>query len=106
MDVMKGDQYALRCIITIGEDAEEHNLTPDEIDDMEIIVGRHSKTFAMGEVEYDADNAEWLYPFRQEDSFCFGPVEAVQARVKILGSIYGLNLGTVNTINTLTRRRL
>lgn len=106
MNVMKGDQYAIRIVLTIGEGEEEHNLTPEEIEDLEIILGKKSKTYLNGEVTFDDEHEEWLYNFTQEESFCFSQNEIVQARVKIFEKIYGVNLGTINVMETATRRVL
>lgn len=106
MDVFKGDQYVIHCIITIGEGDDEHSITPEEIEDMELILGKKSKTYLNGEVTFDNEHEEWLYNFTQEESFCFGQNEQMQARVKIMGAIYGVNLGTINVANMTTRRIL
>lgn len=106
MVILKGDQYAIRVVITIGEGAEEHNITPDELQDMELVLGRHSKTYSAGGVTYDASNQEWLYWFNQRESFNFGKQEDMLARVKIDGEVHGIKLGVIDVMETATRRVL
>lgn len=105
INVFKGDQYAIHCIITMGEGEEEREITPDDIEDVELILGCKSKTYSDdGGVTYE--DGEWLFNFTQKESFCFKPNEEMHGRVKMNGEIYGLFLGVVNVSEIATRREL
>lgn len=106
MKMFEGDQYFIRIVLTIGEGEDERSLVPDDVQDLEIMLGDKSKTYLEGGVGYDPENGEWLYYITQEESFCFPALMKARARPKIAGNVYGVDLGTISVSDMETRRVL
>lgn len=79
--MMQGDKYSIEIEIL---DKDGNRVTNNSVRDVEITIGRMTKSFAKGEVEYA--NGLWLFPFGQEESFGLYPARtSAQVRVKWLG---------------------
>lgn len=101
MKIFKGDQYGLACVITKGVGDEEMTLTPEDVDDVEIVFGSLSKQYSTEGVTF-ADG-KWIFNFTQQESFLFTELQPVVARVKISGNVYGVYLGTASIADVMTR---
>lgn len=106
LNILQGDQYAIPILLTIGEGTSKRPLVPDDVDDMEIIVGESSKTYLTGGVTYDSLEDLWLYNLGQADSFSMYSTVPIVARPKINGEIFGVDLGNAKIKSVLTRRML
>lgn len=82
ISIMEGDQYGIGIRIT---DKCSHNLITDQdVSDVEITIGKYTKTYASGEVTYSDER--FIFPLTQEESFDFDSKSvAAQVRVKFIG---------------------
>lgn len=62
--IMQGDAYDLGIEIF---DDNGNQVLPDDVSDVEIVLGHMTKTYANNEIKYGEDC--WLFPMSQEDSF-------------------------------------
>lgn len=87
--MMQGDSYNLGIEILDGDGKQ---VLPDDVADVEIVIGHLKKTYAKGEVTYGGD--EWLVPLTQEESFSLMPAKPKgQVRVKwASGEVTGAKL--------------
>lgn len=82
-EMMQGDSYNIA--ISLKNNAGQE-ITPDDVTDVEITIGRTPKTYLQGEVSY-ADG-KWLYPMSQDESFQLWPMMTdAQVRVKWPGGV-------------------
>ena len=75
--MMQGDSYNLgiRILNNAG-----NPVTPDDIKDLEITIGRLSKTYLGAQVTYH--DGLWLFPLSQKETFGYWPGTA-EAQVRI-----------------------
>lgn len=106
LNILQGDQYAIPISLTIGEGDSERPLVPDDVDDLEIVVGEFSKTYLTDGVTFDETNNLWLYNLAQSDSFSMYSTVPIVARPVINGEIFGIDLGEAKIKSVLTRRML
>lgn len=91
--MMQGDQYRLP-IELVHDDGSE--LTPDEVSDIEVLIGGIRKTYKGGEVSYnDADGLYYIL-ITQRETFMFRGKVDIKVRVKFpSGDVVGLGLGAL-----------
>lgn len=93
--IMQGDAYDLGIEI---RDEDRNVVTPDDIADVEIVIGYLTRTYAKGELKFGED--VWLFPLTQEESFkLMASRPKAQIRVKWkTGEVDGvkLDLGSVD----------
>lgn len=78
--IMQGDEYGIQIFLE-REDGTE--ITPADVEDVEITIGNHRKTYANEEVSYDGE--AWVFPLTQAMSFAFRSKVRCQVRVKFSG---------------------
>ena len=98
--MMQGDSYAVFVSLTMEQTGDP--ITPSMVSDIEICVGDSllRKTYASGEVMYDATQSLWYFVPTQEDTLGMEPDSyEAQARVKFLNGQYptvkGITVGTI-----------
>ena len=110
LKIMKGDQYAIWVDIQIKERENDENtrpLTPSDVEDLELILGKNSKTYKDGGVTFDESKDMWLYWFSQKESFDFKQTEPFYIRPVFAGkTIKGYFAGYIQVADTSTRRIL
>lgn len=91
--MMQGDQYRLP-IELVHDDGSE--LTPDEVSDIEVLVGGIRKTYKGGDVYYEDADGVYYIDLTQHETFMFRGKVDVKVRVKFLsGDVVGLGLGAL-----------
>lgn len=91
MNIMKGDAYEIAITL---KDEDENAITPADVLDVEITLGKLSKRLTEDEVHYD--DGKWIFPMTQEETFALSPVAGLQARVKFLtGDVVGGRIGNI-----------
>ena len=106
MTIMQGDSYKLSIQLC---KADKSNLTPTDVNYVEISIGRLTKNSKNGAVTYDSENGLWLFPLTQEEAFNMYPGTPVkaQARVKWLsGDVEGIDLGMVSVYESISKEVL
>lgn len=100
--MLQGDSYKIPFNITFSDTA----ITPTDISDVEIAIGRYIKTYANNEVTYE--DSVWYFPVSQEETFAFsGQKQSVQVRVLFpSGDVYGISLGTLKVDRSISREIL
>lgn len=98
--MMQGDAYAVPFVIRQGNTT----VTPDMVETVELTIGTLSRLYP-GEVTYDAEKKQWLYPLTQEQTLAFSEgAVPTQVRVKLLtGSVVGARGGTINVTQSASR---
>ncbi len=98
--MMQGDAYAVPFVIRQGNTT----VTPDMVETVELTIGTLSRLYP-GEVTYDAEKKQWLYPLTQEQTLAFSEgTVPTQVRVKLLsGSVVGARGGTINVTQSASR---
>lgn len=94
MDVMQGDAYSVAFAIA----SEDGEVTAEQVLDVEIIIGDMRKTYAAGEVSYDAENRCFVFPLSQEETLHLpnAPLTC-QVRCKFMsGDVIGTDLGKID----------
>lgn len=100
---MQGDSYDLgiRIVNNAGS-----SVTQNDVIDVEITIGRVSKSLSNGQVRYDS--GVWLYPISQKESMAILPGK-VSAQVRVVwndGSIEGTRIDGVRMHESLSREVL
>jgi len=98
---MQGDSYSIK--IKISQDGLV--LTPEQVEELEVVIGAYTKTYP-GAVSYlDGD---WLFPLSQEESFRMAAgAQPCQLRVKTTGgNVFGTDLGSLRVCDSLSREVL
>ena len=101
--MMQGDSYDLGIRILNNAGSE---VTPEDVLDVEITIGEHSKSLANGQIRYD--NKAWLYPLTQQESMEIMP-GSVPAQVRVLwknGTVEGARLDGLRVHESLSREVL
>lgn len=76
--MMQGDSYNLG--FTVLNNAKVP-VTPEDIQDMEITIGRLSKTYRNAQITFQ--DGKWLFPLTQEETFGFWP-KATKTQIRIV----------------------
>ena len=103
--MMQGDSYSLKIEIL---NSDNELVTPDDVTDVEIIVGSLRKTYAKKEVAYDDVSKSWVFPLTQEETFRFAPAR-VKAQVRVAwnnGFVEGTSIGTINVTESISKEVL
>ncbi len=105
MTIMQGDAYNLPVDILNEENIA---VTPADVADVEISIGSLRKTYAAGDIIYNADTGKWIFPLTQEETFKMLPRRVkVQIRVKWFdGSVEGTDLGYKNILESMSKEVL
>lgn len=104
ISMMQGDSWPLEIKITLG--GEPLNTSTVEI--VEISIDELTKTWPNGGVSYKPDKGVFTIWPTQEESFKMRGRKRVQARVKLKdsGSVIGLDFGTVDIKESLSKEVL
>lgn len=103
--MMQGDSYRLKVEILNSKNVA---VTPDDITDIEIILGSLRKTYKDNQITYDGGLERWLFPLTQDESFKFPPTK-VKAQVRVVwsdGRVEGASLGYVNVLESISKEVL
>lgn len=80
MIIQQGDEYALPIVIKMND----ASVSPSDIDDLRIQVGEYLKSYVDGELTYDDELEQWLFPMTEEMTRTFtDELTLVQVAVKI-----------------------
>ena len=101
MVIMQGDQYSIPIEISLANGAAK----PSDFADVEIIIAGIRKTMSKGEIGYDVDEAVFLFPIEQKETFMLNKRNiTAQARVKLHnGDVVGRDLGDIEFIESSSR---
>lgn len=102
--IMEGDQYGIGIRITSKCTGEL--ITNEDVEDVEICIGKYTKTYASGELTYSDER--FIFPLTQEESFNFDSKSlAVQVRVKLIGGdIVGEGFDRIPVKESRSKERL
>ena len=99
--IMQGDQYYIPFSLYI-EDEEDGTIvkvpiTDDMVSDLKITFGDLTKGYADGDIEFDSETEEWLFPLTSDESYSFPPYVKVSAQVFFSGDgdIIGQTFGNI-----------
>lgn len=83
------------------------DITPDDVDEVEAELGPLKKYFSDGGILYDDDNAVWVFPVLQEETFKLLGIYGLSARAKYKDETVGkAGLTSVIVFPTESRRKL
>ena len=98
--MMQGDCYGLEIEI---KKADGTAVTDSEVSDVEITVGRLTKTFAKEEVSYSGGC--WVFHLTQEETFRF-PAGRAKAQVRVVwkdGTVEGVPIGEIPVFESISK---
>lgn len=101
--MMQGDSYSLAVKIVNNAGSV---VTPEDVTDVEITIGRVSKCLSRGQIQYE--NSLWLYPFSQDESQAILP-GTVPAQVRVAwknGAVEGTRIDGVRMHESLSKEVL
>jgi hypothetical protein len=101
MKIMQGDAYPIKFKTT--------SFTVDEITSIEFTIGRIIKTYnsdGSGAVTYDSADQTYNFPITQSETFLMGTKQPVQLRVVKDGCVYGIDLGVIALVDSLSKNFL
>ena len=101
MNIMQGDEYSIPVSITI-----DGNVADDSVlQDVEISIGKHTKSINGGGVAYDSEKQCFLFHVTQEETFdLISTPQKSQVRIKMNdGTVRGVSLGTVDVTASLSK---
>lgn len=101
--MMQGDSYSIGVNILNNAGS---NVTPDDVVDVEITIGRVSKSLAKGQIHFDSNS--WLYPVSQSESMAILP-GSVPAQVRVVwknGSVEGKRIDGIRMHESLSKEVL
>ena len=91
--MMQGDSYNFRVEIINSLGAA---ITPSDVSDIEITIGRVEKTYKKNEITFDKDTNKWIYHLSQKETFKFPARSFVKRQMRIVwlnGDVKGIELG-------------
>lgn len=103
--MMQGDSYGLPIEIKKSNGTA---LTPEDVSDVEIVIGHLIKTHKRKEITFDADSGMWVFPLTQEETFSL-PAMRVKGQARIAwasGGVEGVPLGYVNVSESYSKEVL
>lgn len=105
IEIMEGDQYGISIRI---KDKCGTLITNEHVEDVEVCIGKYTKTYASGVVTYDSEKDVFVYPLTQEESFNFNSNSvACQVRVKFEGGdIIGEGCDRIDIVPSKSKERL
>ena len=93
---MQGDAYPIKILLKTVDGSV---ITPADVDDVEIVLGKHRKTYANGVVTYE--NECWMFPMTQLESLMFRNTVRCQARVKFKNTdVIGVFIDNVDVMES------
>lgn len=92
-NIMQGDEYGIPFQVT----TEDGIGTPDMFDDVEIMIDDVRKSLKKGEITFDENTQEFIFPLKQSDSFSFcNGFHTAQIRCKFKnGDVIGVPIGEI-----------
>lgn len=102
-NIFQGDSYNLAIEIT---DGNGDTVGLDGVFDVEITIGRITKSYLLGELEYE--DGYWIFHMAQEESFGYIPALA-KGQVRVLfedGTVEGADLGEIRIHESKSREVL
>lgn len=79
--IQQGDQYYIPVTIKL----EDEPVTPDNVDDVRIQIGRFMKSYSAESVSYDSENGVWLYPVTEMETRTMLGETSFQVGIKVSG---------------------
>lgn len=98
--MMQGDAYGIPIEILHSDGSV---VTPDDVDNVEVVIGTIKKTYAKEELTYDY--GQWICHVKQEETFNL-PSNYVSAQVRVLfknGSTEGVSLGKIYVNESMSK---
>lgn len=100
--MMQGDQYGIPFTFT---DDDGQLITVEDLDDVEIVLGKLNKRYSQNEIAYD--EGTFIFPISQDESFSLGRFVGGQVRLKFKsGNVIGEDLGTIDVLASRSKERL
>lgn len=104
--IMQGDQYSIA--IKIKQNGNDINI--ENVVTIQILIGdlvKHWRNDGTGEVIYDENTHEFLYPVLQEETFAMEGDQDIQIRIRFTnGEIKGTPIGTISINYTKTKESI
>lgn len=101
MKIMQGDAYPIKF--------KTNSFTVDEVTSIEFTIGRITKSYnsdGSGAVTYNSEDQTFDFPITQTESFLMGTKQPVQLRVVKDGCVYGVDLGVIALVDSLSKNFL
>lgn len=101
--MMQGDSYSIGVKILNNAGS---NVTPNDVIDVEITIGRVSKRLSRGQLLFDRNS--WLYPVSQSESMAILP-GTVPAQVRVIwknGAVEGKRIEGIRMHESLSKEVL
>lgn len=101
--MMQGDSYSIGVKILNNANS---NVTPNDVDDVEITIGRVSKSLSRGQLLFESNC--WLYPVSQSESMAILP-GVVPAQVRVVwknGAVEGKKIEGIRMHESLSKEVL
>lgn len=90
--IMQGDEYGIRIGLLTKDGTA---VTPENVTNVEITLGRFRKTYLDGDVSWDGE--KWVFPMTQAESFTFRTNVKCEARAKFIGGdVIGVYVETID----------
>ena len=100
--IMQGDAYDVGVTVL---DTEGKIIDESAVLDVEITVGKISKTYTGGDVYFAED--EWHFPLTEGESFSLSGFVPFQVRVKFnSGEVAGISLGSIAVTVSVSKEEL
>lgn len=81
--MMQGDAYSIPFTLSVNINGVKTILTPDNVKDVEILIGTLRETYLEGGLKFVDD--KWCFPLTQQETFSFGTFpQFAQVRVKFV----------------------
>lgn len=106
MNMMQGDSRGLRVNVL---NEEKVPITPDDVINVEIMVGSIRKTYEEGGVRYDEAKKQWILLLTQQETFQFPAGSRMKAQVRVVwldGTVEGKKLGHINVDESISKEVL
>ena len=99
--MMQGDAYKIPFEIEVDEVVAN----ADTFADVEISVGNITKTMSNGDITFDAEQNAFMFPITQQETFALrNTPQKAQIRVKYAnGDVYGIDLGSIDVIGSISK---
>ena len=103
--MMQGDSYGLPIEI---KNSGGTAVTPEDVSDVEIVIGHLIKTYKKNEIGFNADSGVWIFPLTQEETFSF-PAMRVKGQARIAwasGGVEGVRLEHIDVSESYSKEVL
>lgn len=102
MAIHNGDQYAIPVTVTFGDDNTK--ITTDNVDEITIKIGKVPKSYPNGELLFDSEQEEWLYPITKDESDSLKSSSVnFQVRIKIGDNIIHSDVKFINAMYSIIK---